>query len=75
MKQRKVIIVLLIVLIIGLTCSSCSTSRAVIDRPTRPTLEYVETDIPLAAQRNMLSLITYIKQLENIVAAYERMIE
>lgn len=75
MKQKKVITALSIVLTIALICSSCSTTRAVIDRPQRPTLEYVATDIPLPAQRNMLSLITYIKQLENIVTSYERMIE
>lgn len=72
MRVRTVIIILLIALI---TLSSCATQRAVIERPIRPTLEYVETNIPLAAQRNMLSLISYIERLEIVVDAYERMIE
>ena len=72
MRVRTVIIILLIALI---TLNSCVTHRAVIERPTRPTLEYVDTDIPLSAQRNMLSLISYIERLEIVVDAYESMIE
>lgn len=71
MRVKTVIIILLTVLIL----SSCATHRAIIERPTRPTLEYVETDIPLAAQRNMLSLISYIERLEVVVDAYESMID
>jgi len=71
MRVKTVIIILLIALII---LSSCATHRAVIERPTRPTLEYVDTDIPLSAQRNMLSLISYIERLEIVVDAYEGMI-
>ena len=72
MKRQKVIIILLIVLIL---ISSCRTSRAVLDRPARPTLETVDEDIPLVAQRNTLALMFYIERLELLVDAYEGMIK
>lgn len=62
-------------LMVILLAVSCASKTPVIAVPTRPTLEYVDEDIPLAAQRNLLAVITYAQRLEIIVEQYESMVD
>ena len=62
-------------MVVLLLLVGCTTKAAIIDRPTRPTLEYVDTDIPLTAQRNLLVLMTYIDRLELVIDEYERIVK
>lgn len=62
-------------MIVILLAVSCTTTTPVITVPKRPVLEYVDVEIPLAAQRNLLAVITYAQRLEIIVKQYELMVE
>ena len=73
--RRKWYIRITAIVIVVTGLISCVSSKAVLDVPDRPILERVAEDVPLAAQRNLLTMITYAQRLEIIVKQYESMIK
>lgn len=71
--MKKCMLILLIVIVIVMV--SCTTYTNALTRPVRPVLEEVTEKVPLAAQRNMLSMMTYAERLESLVTAYEKMVK
>lgn len=73
--RRKWYLRVMGMMMVILLAVSCATTTPVITVPERPVLEYVDVEIPLAVQRNLLAVITYAQRLEIIVKQYELMVE
>lgn len=69
MKHKMILLVFLILFLI----CSCKTTQANAFYPkfnpllpTRPVLEKVNEDVPIEAERNLIKLMSYSRQLETI---------